>query len=113
MSLNMQHVNEAEAGKSRVEFRTFNGTIDPAQIQTNVRLAAGLVHTAGQNEVRTPEGRGLGWHRQAHTEEEDSEQIRGLIDRLNLSESGAKAVLDTFLRGRWQYQNRAELQQAS
>ncbi len=113
MSLNMQHVNTEVAQKSRVEFRTFNGTIDPAQIQTNVRLAAGLVHAAGRSEGNPPEQRDLGWHQKSHSPEEDSQQIRGLIDRLQLSESGAKAVLDTFLRGRWQYQSRAALAQAS
>jgi len=113
MSLNMQHVNENEADKSRVEFRTFNGTIDPVQIQTNVRLAAGLVHAAGKAGHTPPEGRGLGWHRHSGSEEEDSQQIRELIDRLELSETGAKGVIDTFLRGRWQYQSRAELPQAS
>lgn len=143
LSLNVQHVNPQDSTSSRVEFRMFNGTIDPVQIQTNVRLAAGLVHAAkssaasqaqtqGQPGLASTgttsqgsgpttsavssgqERRGLGWHKQHRKANEDSVHIRQLVDRLNLSENGAKALLDTFVRSSWQRttrpSNRAEIE---
>ena len=189
MSLNMQHVNQADAAQSRVEFRTFNGAIDPVQIQTNVRLATAMVYAAnhhppspaptantqaqaenldssgdntnghlasspsvpvvvvaaaptpttaettvaeeavasvsggrrggrrGRNANTPPTlaapapgvvlNRGLGWHKQHHSEDEDNLQVRGLFDRLDcLSENGAKSILDLFLRSKWQRNSR-------
>jgi len=51
--------------------------------------------------------RGLGWHKQHHSEDEDNLQVRGLFDRLDcLSENGAKSILDLFLRSKWQRKSR-------
>jgi hypothetical protein len=117
MGLNLQHVKENEPDKSRVEFRHFNGSIDPVQIQTNVRLAAAMVHTAAQPDFNPQElaWQPLGNHKQKRRDNAHSENIRDFLDRLNLSESGAKALLDTFLRGKWQRKTRPdsnEIQQA-
>lgn len=105
IGLNLQHVNPTSPENSRVEFRHFNGTLDPAQIQTNVRLAAAMAYAANQPDFEVEEQarwHTLGTHRGASYPNNASENIREFLDRLKLSENGAKAILDTFLRGNWQ-----------
>lgn len=42
----MNLTNLAESGIPTVEFRYFNGSLNPAQIQANVKVAAGFINTA-------------------------------------------------------------------
>ena len=113
--LNLEHVVEGggilrtDLGNgSRIELRTPNGTLDAAQIQTNVRLAAALV-SAARNAVtggvvtdNPLAARAVGWHQARGSAAGDTTFLLQLLDRTSLPDEACRALFDTFLRSRWQ-----------
>ncbi|MFT8349213.1 amidoligase family protein [Clostridium saccharoperbutylacetonicum] len=56
--LNLKNISENRA--KTVEFRYFNGSLNPKQIQANVKLAAGVVMAARKNRTRDIQSIGFG-----------------------------------------------------
>jgi len=107
-ALNLEHVGETpgEAGASRVEFRAPNGTLDPVQIQANVRLACGLVASAlapapGESPAPAP-AREVGWHAAQGPAAPELELLQEFLGATRLAPAGCRSLIHTFLRGRWQ-----------
>lgn len=119
-ALNLEHVPRLDpggavqgivAGKhSHVEFRLPNATLDPAQIQTNVRIAAGLISIPLSAHTRVSERSGsailralrpVGWHR-GRIPDEEHQQLKAFLNETMLPADACLAIVDTFLRSRWQ-----------
>lgn len=103
------HYTAVNSGHSQtIEFRYFNGTLDPKQIQTNVRLAHGLVRAAGQMRERQ-EASSLGnvpWgsvnRQRADVEEQSHSAVRRFLDRIFTRVNDKLSVLWLYATSRWQ-----------
>lgn len=92
-----------------VEFRYFNGSLDPRQIQTNVKLSCALVNAAGR--MRQPEqAENLGsapYHSisgdRARAEEQTHGSVRRFLDRLFTRAQDKLSVLWLYATSRWQH----------
>jgi hypothetical protein len=89
------------ARQHTVEFRYFNGTLDPRQWQTNVRLAHGLVRAAGNPNTQLPEyRRPLG--SVARSGDENHSLVRNFLDAVFTRARDKLAVLWLYATSRWQ-----------
>lgn len=103
------HYTAVNNGHSQtIEFRYFNGTLEPKQIQTNVRLAHGLVRAAGQMRERQ-EASSLGnvpWgsvnRQRANVENQTHSAVRQFLDRIFTRANDKLSVLWLYATSRWQ-----------
>jgi hypothetical protein len=97
--LNYQH-----AGDHRVEFRQFDGSVDAARIQQNVRLAVGMV--MGSSETipvrRLPDPQRVGQHRERGNGDDGS--VRSFLDLVfrRGRTTDKLAALRLYEQGAWQ-----------
>jgi len=95
------HYASVNGRQHTVEFRYFNGTLDPRQWQTNVRLAHGLVRAAGNPSTRLPEyRRPLG--SVARSGDENHSLVRNFLDTVFTRARDKVAVLWLYATSRWQ-----------
>lgn len=112
-------LNLANVGSSRcntVEFRYFNGTMDPRQIQANVKLASAMVHAADTVRTRGADAntrtRGemlreqpatpLGTNAVRRADDGDHSAVRRMLDVLFRNPRDMAAVLRYYLQSQWQ-----------
>lgn len=107
---NTGHYHAVNKRRETVEFRYFNGTLDPRQIQTNVRIAAGLVDTASKDDPavdsRIPDrvlARGTQARRQTiGGEPENHSVVREFLDTVFTRARDKAAALWLYATSRWQ-----------
>lgn len=90
-----------------VEFRYFNGTLDPRQIQTNVRLAHGMIQAAARPDTDTRlRGRAmrLGGRVNRDPSRESHTEVRNFLDTIFTRARDKAAVLWLYASSRWQQQ---------
>lgn len=98
-------------GNQTIEFRVFNGTLDPKQIQTNVRLSHALVQAAGRmRRPEEPDALGSAPYQtvrgnRAAEEDRNHQSVRRLLDRLFTRANDKLSVLWLYATSRWQSQN--------
>ncbi|OPX87476.1 MAG: putative amidoligase enzyme [Pelotomaculum sp. PtaB.Bin104] len=108
--LNLKNVGQGN--KNTVEFRHFNGSLDPKQIQVNVKIANAIVHAAQsirKNRVSTRERAQLipdhpnrlgGSNRNADNDGHD--QVRRFVDTIFNNAKDKAAALWLYATSRWQ-----------
>jgi len=103
------HYHAVNKRRDTVEFRYFNGTLDPRQIQANIRVAAGIVDAATRDELdqRIPDRvLELGTHHQRERASgggrEDHSVIREFLDTVFARVRDKAAVLWLYATSRWQ-----------
>ncbi|MGB9848873.1 MAG: amidoligase family protein [Moorellaceae bacterium] len=102
------HYHAVNKRRDTVEFRYFNGTLDPRQIQANVRVAAGIVDAAARDELdrRIPDrvlARGTQARRQIiNGEQENHGIVREFLDTVFTRVRDKVAVLWLYATSRWQ-----------
>lgn len=107
---NTSHYHGVNKRRETAEFRYFNGTLDPRQIQANVRIAAGLVDTASKDDPavdsRIPDrvlARGTQARRQAiNGTPEDHGIVRNFLDTVFTRARDKAATLWLYATSRWQ-----------
>lgn len=112
-AVNLQHVRGSR--NDHVEFRTFDGSLDPAVIQTQINLSLGLVDTAVRSESRSFGGsEPVGTHRQANSHLRRGQRLTGdawrantasfrrLADRLFAGSAQREQLAALFAVTRWQ-----------
>jgi hypothetical protein len=110
--LNFLNANPG-AQKNTLEFRLFNGTLDPKQIQTNVRIAMGIVHAAevvrrteeatrDRNELIPREPMGFGQAARSGKDPDDHTEVRRLLDIIFVRSRDKAAALWLYASSRWQ-----------
>lgn len=91
-----------------IEFRVFNGTLDPKQIQTNIRLAHAMVNAAGRmRQPEQPENLGNAAFRmvrgsRVREEDQNHNAIRRFLDRIFTRVNDKLSVLWLYATSRWQ-----------
>lgn len=108
--LNMKNVGQGN--KNTVEFRHFNGSLDPKQIQANVKVANALVHAAQglrKNRASTRERAQLIPDRPSRLGESNRradndghDQVRKFVDTIFNNAKDKAAALWLYATSRWQ-----------
>lgn len=88
-------------GSRTIEFRHFDGSLDPARIQTNIKLAAALARSGTAQGPEPSESSPLGAHQEGRGEERDG-ALRRLAERVFARPADALRVYAQYRRGRWQ-----------
>ncbi len=99
--------NIADGSKPTIEFRTFNGSLDPAQVQNNVRVAVGIIQAAKNARTRSESTRKRGEMLAGHTytqrpAPEDHSHIRKFLDIVFTRTKDKRACLGAYGRSQWQ-----------
>ncbi|WP_051276688.1 amidoligase family protein [Desulfovirgula thermocuniculi] len=96
------HYGAVNARPHTVEFRYFNGTLDPRQIQANVRIAHAMVRAAADPSVGIPaEQRALGTTRGNRGEARHS-TVRRFLDTIFTRARDKLSALWLYATSRWQ-----------
>lgn len=98
------HYSAVNRRGSTVEFRYFNGTLDPRQIQANVKIAHALVRAATRPETDAalpPRDMRLG-SRAASVAEEGHREVRRFLDAIFTRARDKLAALWLYATSRWQ-----------
>ncbi|MCL6448209.1 MAG: amidoligase family protein [Armatimonadetes bacterium] len=106
-SLNFKNVG---THKNTIEFRLFNGTLDPKQIQANVKLAAGIVHAADVLRKKREETRDRALmiptepmpFKSKRVDDDAHLEVRRLLDILFTRKQDKAAVLWLYASSKWQ-----------
>lgn len=86
-----------------VEFRYFNGTLDPRQIQANVRLAHALVNASANPDTRVPDTRRiLGDTARGRTPDENHNAVRNFLDTVFTRARDKVSSLWLYATSQWQ-----------
>lgn len=102
------HYSVINRRSQTIEFRVFNGTLDPKQIQANIRLAHAMVQAAGRmRQVEQPERLGSAAYQtirgeRAREEERNHGAIRQFLDRIFTRVNDKLSVLWLYATSRWQ-----------
>ena len=110
--LNFQNANPGDA-KNTVEFRLFNGSLEPKQIQANVKLAMGAVHAADicrrstettreRNELIPRAPMPFGHTARSGEDPEDHGEVKKLLDILFVRSQDKAAALWLYASSKWQ-----------
>ena len=99
--------NVADGSKPTIEFRTFNGSLNPAQIQSNVRIAVGIIEAAKNAQVNAENTSKRGNLLKNHTyierpTQNDHTQIRKFLDIVFTRKKDKKICLGAYGRSNWQ-----------
>jgi hypothetical protein len=100
--------NVATGAKPTIEFRTFNGSLEPAQIQNNVRVAVGILEAAKNSRIGQETTRKRGDLLKNHicTERRplpnDHTQIKNFLDIVFTRKKDKKLCLGAYGRSNWQ-----------
>lgn len=93
-----------------VEFRTFNGTLDPAQIQQNVRVSVGIMEAAKNAKVNDSHTRKRGEIlKNTDTQEpitpgeNDHNMVKKFLDICFPRVKDKESILGQYARSTWQY----------
>ncbi len=89
------------SGARTIEFRHFDGSLDPARIQTNIKLAAALARSGTASGPEPTESSPLGQHQQGNGGERDG-ALRRLAERVFARPADVLRVYAQYRRGRWQ-----------
>jgi hypothetical protein len=120
--VNLDHVPAEGArvtGSTRVEVRIFDGALDPGRIQTNVKVALGLVNAATRGVEPTTEPEAAGTHRSRNSARtranggsrrrlrgdewaEDTASFRAFADAIFSREEDKAQMVHAFAATRWQ-----------
>jgi len=98
------HYHAANRRSQTVEFRHFNGTLDPRQIQANVRLAAAVVAAAARDETDSalPEQEMPLGHHARSGREDDHSAVRRFLDTIFTRTRDKLSALWLYATSRWQ-----------
>lgn len=109
-ALNLKNV--ADVGKpDTVEFRYFNGSLNPKQIQANVKLSSGVIMAA--RKCRTKDINSIGYEvsdsfkrrgrllKNSNTDNRSNKKIAEFLDIVCTRKKDKDALLNVFARNRW------------
>jgi len=97
------HYDAVNVRSHTIEFRYFNGTLDPRQIQTNVRLSHAIVQAAARPETRlSGRDRPLGETRDAGSEDPGHTSVREFLDNIFTRTRDKLAGLWLYATSQWQ-----------
>ena len=99
LGVNMQSVAGRES--DHVEFRTFDGSLDPSVMQTQIKLALGITESAFRDTTQAPTGARtpIGSHR-AHNRAEHGARRRLTGEAWRQDTAGFRALADRIFRRR-------------
>ncbi len=99
--------NVATGAKPTIEFRTFNGSLNPAQIQNNVRVAVGIMEAAKNAQVKREISRKRGnllknFINIERPLTDEHAQIKNFLDIVFTRKKDKKLCLGAYSRSEWQ-----------
>ncbi len=99
--------NVADGSKPTIEFRTFNGSLDPAQIQNNIRIAVGILEAAKTAQISNESSSKRGNLLKNHTYNErpsstDHNQIKRFLDIVFTRKKDKTLCLGAYSQSHWQ-----------
>ena len=116
--INLDHVpaeGQPVTSSTRVEVRVFDGAVDPGRIQTNVKVALGLVNAAARGAATPDTTEAAGTHRATNMGSNgrmrrlsgdewraDTASFRSLADTIFTREEDKRQLTYAFASSRWQ-----------